>query len=148
VQAISLHHFAVSLLIGKMDDYCDPAWPPGTVKLQALLQTETSSEKSAEIILQPRPTDDPNDPLNWPKYQKIINYFLASFYAMMVFAFVNATSPTWGPMGDELGFSSETLTNTYAIGCATLAVGAPMLIPFALKYGSRPVYVFSSIFQV
>ncbi|EME86560.1 uncharacterized protein MYCFIDRAFT_83626, partial [Pseudocercospora fijiensis CIRAD86] len=26
---------------------------------------------------------------------------------MMVFAFINATSPTWGPLGDELGFSSE-----------------------------------------
>lgn len=50
-------------------------------------------------------------------------------------------------MGDELNFSSATLTNTYAIGCATLALGAPMLIPFALKYGSRPVYVFSSLAQ-
>ncbi|KAK3068985.1 hypothetical protein LTR53_013030 [Teratosphaeriaceae sp. CCFEE 6253] len=130
-----------------MDDYFDPDWPKGTVRLQTLLHSETGSEKETEIILQPRPTDNPNDPLNWPKYQKIINYFLASFYAMMVFAFVNATSPTWGPLADELGFSNETLTNTYAIGCATLAVGAPMLIPFALKYGSRPVYVFSSIAQ-
>lgn len=84
---------------------------------------------------------------NWPKPQKILNFFLASFYAMMVYAFVNATSPTWGPMGDELHFSSETLTNTYAIGCATLALGAPMLIPFALKFGSRAVYVLSSAAQ-
>ncbi|KAJ9619851.1 hypothetical protein H2203_008122 [Taxawa tesnikishii (nom. ined.)] len=130
-----------------MDDFSDPAWPPGTVKLQQLLEAETKSEKSAEVILQPRPTDDPNDPLNWPKWQKSLNYFLASFYAMMVFAFVNATSPTWGPLADELGFSDATLTNTYAIGCATLALGAPMLIPFALKYGSRPVYVISSFAQ-
>lgn len=129
-----------------MDDYLDPEWPPGTVKLQQLFENDTK-ERETEIVLQPRPTDNPNDPLNWPKYQKIINYFLASFYAMMVFAFVNATSPTWGPMGTELNFSPETLTNTYAIGCATLAVGAPMLIPFALKYGSRPVYVLSSVAQ-
>lgn len=128
-----------------MDDEftVDPAWPPGTVKLTQLLGGDSKND----TILQPRPTDDPNDPLNWPRYQKIINYGLASFYAMMVFAFVNATSPTWGPMGSELNFSSTTLTNTYAIGCATLAVGAPMLIPFALKYGSRPVYCFSSVAQ-
>lgn len=50
-------------------------------------------------------------------------------------------------MGEELGFSSTLLTNTYAIGCATLALGAPMLIPFALKFGSRPVYVISSAGQ-
>ena len=68
--------------------------------------------------------------------------------SLVVFVFINATSPTWGPMGTELGFSSETLTNTYAIGCATLALGAPMLIPFALKYGSRPVYVLSSAGQL
>ncbi|KAK1089309.1 hypothetical protein LTR48_000677 [Friedmanniomyces endolithicus] len=129
-----------------IDDYCDPEWPPGTVRLQTLLHNETK-ETETEIVLQPRPTSDPNDPLNWPKPQKIINYFLASFYAMMVFTFVNATSPTWGPLATELNFSNATLTNTYAIGCATLALGAPMLIPFALKYGSRPVYVFSSIAQ-
>jgi len=130
-----------------MDEYSDQDWPPGTVRLQSLLHSDTKSEKSAELILQPRPTDNPNDPLNWPKWQKVLNYSLASFYAMMVYAFVNATSPTWGPLADELGFSDATLTNTYAIGCATLAVGAPMLIPFALKYGARPVYVFSSIAQ-
>ena len=62
-----------------MDDFCDPDWPPGTVKLQQLLKNEANE---SEIILQPRPTSNPNDPLNWPKYQKILNYFLASFYAM------------------------------------------------------------------
>jgi len=126
--------------------YSDPAWPPGTVRLQQIFD-KGNSHKDANIILQPRPTADPNDPLNWTKKQKILNYTLACYYAVMVFAFVNATSPTWGPMGDELGFSSQTLTNTYAIGCATLALGAPMLIPFALKYGSRPVYVLSSVAQ-
>lgn len=126
--------------------YSDPAWPPGTVRLQQLFSSD-NAHKDARIILQPRPTDNPNDPLNWSKKQKILNYSLGCYYAMMVFAFVNATSPTWGPMGDELGFSSQTLTNTYAIGCATLSLGAPMLIPFALKYGSRPVYVLSSVAQ-
>jgi len=126
--------------------YPDPAWPPGTVRLQQLTSSDNAT-KDARIVLQPRPTDNPNDPLNWPRKQKILNFSLACYYAMMVYAFVNATSPTWGPMGDELGFSSQTLTDTYAIGCATLALGAPMLIPFALKYGSRPVYVFSSVAQ-
>lgn len=126
--------------------YTDPAWPPGTVRLQQLLSTD-KAQKDARIVLQPRPSSDPNDPLNWSTKQKNLNFFLACYYAMMVYAFVNATSPTWGPLGDELGFSSQTLTDTYAIGCATLALGAPMLIPFALKYGSRPVYVVSSMAQ-
>ncbi|SMR49038.1 unnamed protein product [Zymoseptoria tritici ST99CH_1E4] len=128
-----------------MADYLDPEWPPGTVKLAQLLAVNA---KGSDIVLQPRPTNDPNDPLNWPRWQKAINYTLACLYAMMVYAFVNATSPTWGPMGEELNFSSTLLTNTYAIGCATLALGAPMLIPFALKFGSRSVYVVSSAAQL
>lgn len=42
------------------DGFCDPAWPPGTVKLAQLLGNDN---KDAVIILQPRPTDNPNDPL-------------------------------------------------------------------------------------
>ncbi len=46
-----------------IDDYCDPEWPPGTVRLQTLLHSETK-ETETEIVLQPRPTSDPNDPLS------------------------------------------------------------------------------------
>lgn len=123
-------------------DENDPAWPPGTVRIELLKDGGES-----DIILQPRPTTSPNDPLNWPRWRKHLNFGLANFYAVMVFVNINATTPTWGPMGTELHFSDATLNNTYAIGCATLAVGAPMLIPFALKYGLRPVYVISSIGQ-
>ena len=48
-------------------------------------------------------------------------------------------------MGTELNFSNATLTDTWAIGCATLAVGSVMLIPFALKYGLRLIYVSSTL---
>lgn len=121
----------------------DPAWPPGTVRLERLL-----GGTDAEIILQPRPTNDPNDPLNWPQWRKYLNFGLATFYALMAFAQINATTPTWGPMEDELGFSAVLMNNTYAIGCGTLALGSFMLIPFALKYGLRPIYILSSAAQM
>ncbi|ORY59981.1 major facilitator superfamily domain-containing protein [Pseudomassariella vexata] len=121
----------------------DPSWPPGTVRIELLTQDEPT-----QIILQPRPTANPNDPLNWPQWRKYLNFGMAIFYALMVYAQINATGPTWGPMGDELNFSTETLNNTYAIGCATLALGAFMLVPFALKYGLRPIYILSSAAQL
>jgi MFS family permease len=62
----------------------------------------------------------------------------------MVFAQFNASSPTWGPMGTELNFSNAVLNDTWAIGCATLAIGSVALIPFALKYGLRSIYVLST----
>lgn len=50
-------------------------------------------------------------------------------------------------MNIELGFSFSALNNSYATGSATLAVGALLFIPFALKYGRRPIYLFSLLGQ-
>ncbi|EMC92632.1 hypothetical protein BAUCODRAFT_151053 [Baudoinia panamericana UAMH 10762] len=123
-----------------IDEY---EWPPGTIRIELLRPTT----KGSNIILQPRPTDDPNDPLNWPKKQKWWNFGLTCFYTLMVFAFIDAATPTWGPMADELGFSTEILNDSYAVGCGTLCIGAFILIPFALKYGRRPLYIVSTIVQ-
>lgn len=122
----------------------DYDWPPGTIYLERLMP----SWKDTEIILQPQPSNDPNDPLNWPKREKYWNFFLVNFYAFMVFVFIDAATPTWGPMNEELGFSYAILNDSYAIGCGTLAIGAFLLIPFALKYGRRPVYIFSTAIQL
>ena len=123
-------------------DVSDEMWPPGTVRIEDLYK-----EKGKDIILEPKPTDDPNDPLNWSKWRKDWNFALCSFYALMVFAFIDAATPTWGPMNVQLGFSYAILNDSYALGCGTLAFGAFLLIPFALKYGRRPVYIVSTLAQ-
>lgn len=83
----------------------EAAWPPGTVRLERLRGGDGHASQT-EIILQPRPTSDPNDPLTWPRWRKYLNFGLATFYAMMAFGQINATTPTWGPMMDELGFDA------------------------------------------
>jgi MFS family permease len=50
-------------------------------------------------------------------------------------------------MHEQLGFSYDILNDSYAIGCGTLAIGAFLLIPFALKWGRRPVYIVSTALQ-
>ena len=121
----------------------DPQWPPGTMRLERILDNE-----STQIVLQPQPTTNPNDPLNWPKWRKHLNFGLAAFFALMSAAQINASTPTWGPMGKELNFDDEILNDTYAIGCATLAIGGFMMMPFALKYSLRPIYVLSCAAQL
>lgn len=117
-------------------------WPPGTVRIEMLQRV-----KGEDIVLQPRPTDNPNDPLNWPMWRKHLNFGLSCFYALMVFAFIDAATPTWSPMNLQLGFSYTILNDSYALGCGTLAFGAFLLIPFALKYGRRPIYILSTAAQ-
>lgn len=50
-------------------------------------------------------------------------------------------------MHEQLGFSYESLNDSYAAGSAGLSVGALIFIPFALKFGRRPVYVLSTLVQ-
>lgn len=47
-----------------------------------------------------------------------------------------------------MGFTIQLLNNGYATGSASLAVGALLFIPFALKYGRRPIYILSLVGQV
>ncbi|RSL71291.1 hypothetical protein CEP53_001568 [Fusarium sp. AF-6] len=117
-------------------------FPPGTVRLE-----DGRASAHDGIILQPRPTDDPNDPLNWPSWRKYLNFAIVGFYVLLVSEFINSATPTWGPMRRELGFSDQVLTASYAIGCAFLAIGAIILVPFALKFGRRPLYIISSLVQ-
>ncbi|KIV87379.1 hypothetical protein PV11_02929 [Exophiala sideris] len=125
------------------DDGHDAAmWPPGTVRLE-----DMAAAAKKDIILQPRPSTDPNDPLNWSLKRKYWNFVLVCLYVAMVAEFINASTPTWGPMNEELGYSYEILNDSYAAGCACLALGSLILIPFALKFGRRPLYLFSTVLQ-
>ncbi|RDW69881.1 putative synaptic vesicle transporter SVOP [Coleophoma crateriformis] len=122
-------------------DHDDQEWPPGTVRLEDML-------KGGEIILQPRPSIDPNDPLNWVPWRKYLNFGLASMCLLIRATYsINVVTPTWGPMNEQDGFSYGILNDSYAAGCAGLAIGGPLMIPFALKYGRRPVYVLSTLGQ-
>ncbi|KAB8078749.1 major facilitator superfamily domain-containing protein [Aspergillus leporis] len=120
-----------------------PSWPPGTVQIEGISQ----NGQSTEIILQPAPSHDPNDPLNWPLWRKHLNFGLVSYYVIMVFAIIDMATVTWGPVNKEMGFSFELLNDSYAAGCGSLCIGGVILIPFALKYGRRPVYVLSTTVQ-
>ncbi|KAJ6107794.1 hypothetical protein N7523_009117 [Penicillium sp. IBT 18751x] len=127
------------------NDIIDPtSWPPGTVRLEEL----SPSGDSAEVILEPKPTNDPNDPLNWPQWRKHLNFGFVSYYVVMVLAFIDVATVTWGPVNAELGFSFALLNDSYAAGCGALCIGAVILVPFALKFGRRPVYIFSTAAQL
>ncbi|KAL4949789.1 major facilitator superfamily domain-containing protein [Aspergillus filifer] len=118
-------------------------WPPGTVRIEE----RNTAPRAAELILHPQPTSDPNDPLNWPPWRKYLNLALVIFWVAMVAEFINAPTPTWSPMQDELGYSDEILNDSYAAGCAALGVGSLLLIPFALEFGRRPIYLLCTVVQ-
>ncbi|KAF4314578.1 Major facilitator superfamily [Botryosphaeria dothidea] len=112
-------------------------WPPGTLKLEDLSNHQVSKN------LHPVPSNDPDEPLNWSTARKCINFSIVLFYSLMAFVILDIGTVIWGNLNTELGISYENLNNSFAANCAGLAVGCIFLIPYALKYGRRPIYLLS-----
>ncbi|OKL61002.1 hypothetical protein UA08_03674 [Talaromyces atroroseus] len=115
------------------------SWPPGSVWLNEKLDGDD------ELILRPQPTEDPNNPLNWPSWRKYVNFGFACLWDLLITEFLCAATPTWGPMHRELGFSWAILNDSYAAGCGCLGIGAILLTPLSLKFGRRPLYLLSAL---
>lgn len=112
-------------------------FPPGTT----FLDPELLDTGKQDIILEPKPSADPNEPLNWSKSRKGMNFAIVCFFTLLAFALNCIPTVFWGPLNEELGFTFDQLNNGYSMGLAGLGLGCPFLIPFANKFGKRPVYL-------
>jgi MFS family permease len=70
---------------------------------------------------------------------------LLSLYAIMVYGFLTVSPPLWYDMSTQLGFSYDTLNDSYGVSAATLSIGCIIFTPFAMRYGRRPVYIVTSV---
>lgn len=57
---------------------------PGTFLLVSTNQKSTTHAQFGDIVLHPQPSDDPNDPLNRPQRQKIVNLSMVYLYALAI----------------------------------------------------------------
>ncbi|UNI14452.1 hypothetical protein JDV02_001081 [Purpureocillium takamizusanense] len=109
---------------------------------------------SKAVILVPRPTSDPNDPLNWPIWQKYyIAIVLCTTMAMCNFlaagpsiAIVQTAADFFpGSMADNTLVSYAIPRVAYFFTTTSLLQGTGNLVwvPMANKWGRRPVYILS-----
>ncbi|KAH8657495.1 major facilitator superfamily domain-containing protein [Tricladium varicosporioides] len=116
---------------------------PGTIRLERAGLSPGSGD--GHLILQPQPSEDPNDPLNWSKWRKFVNFSILCFYSLIIFTILDIGGVAYQSYISELGMTWGELNITFAANCAGLAVGCIIFIPFSLKYGRRPVYIVSTI---
>ncbi|KAF5660892.1 major facilitator superfamily transporter [Fusarium heterosporum] len=116
-----------------------PVPVPGGARLILEEATDASS-----FVLQPTPSSDPNEPLNWSAWRKCFNFGLC--IAVTVAAFTNVSIQTvfWQQMTVDMGVSISQLTNAQSAQLAGLALGCLFFIPLTIKYGRRSTYVAST----
>lgn len=113
---------------------------------QRLHQLQHVRRGDSHILLVPQPSlSDPNDPLRWSAIKK-----WAAFSNGLAYAFLGAvTGPimaAWMVQGSV--FFHRTLQElTYANGATLVCQGVAttLWMPFAIKYGRRPVYLLSTL---
>jgi MFS family permease len=102
--------------------------------------------RNANVVLIPQPSDDPNDPLNWPQWKKlmVLSVTLSGsvLYAAVCSAMLN---PAFFQISVELNTTIAALIS--ATGYQTLVVGVtgPIFSALGRKYGKRPIFLWASL---
>ncbi|CAI7569830.1 unnamed protein product [Penicillium palitans] len=106
-----------------------------------------------EIILIPTPSRDPNDPLNWSRlfrYYIVILVCLAVFFCNFLVAgptvaIVETTVDFLGPQGPDFSSHISKIAFFYSTTALCQGIGMFFWMPLIVKYGRRPIYIFSFI---
>ncbi|KAG4281738.1 hypothetical protein FPRO06_10642 [Fusarium proliferatum] len=114
--------------------------PPGTVRLIG----EDGIAETPPLVKQPMPTDDPNDPLNWSRARKSMNFIPILAVTVIIFTQTSLPLIFWVLWNQEFGWSYGQLNNANALNYVGTTVGCILFIPPAVKYGRRSMYLLTT----
>ncbi|KEF55605.1 uncharacterized protein A1O9_08355 [Exophiala aquamarina CBS 119918] len=81
---------------------------------------------------------------NWKLGRKALNFGLVLTVTLVVFTALSVQVIVWQQLVVSLNVTFKQLNNSQSIFCAGLAMGTVVFMPFAIKYGRRPVYIIST----
>ncbi|KAF3769321.1 hypothetical protein M406DRAFT_75803 [Cryphonectria parasitica EP155] len=96
-----------------------------------------------DVILVPQPSDSPNDPLNWPQWQKEVILLVVGLAAAVVGAYGPMLSPGFVQVSADLGITVEVLSQATAWLILTIGLSLFITNPLAKIFGRRPIYIIS-----
>ncbi|EUC40587.1 hypothetical protein COCMIDRAFT_9563 [Bipolaris oryzae ATCC 44560] len=129
------------------------ARPPGTATLVEHLEWTASQTNRDEIRLVPQPTSDPADPLNLPKWRKLVMLAVMSIHPFVVnftASSISSALPIYAST-PVLGLPPKKFSQlTYFIAVNVFMLGAANLwwVPLANTFGRRPVILASLLLLV
>ncbi|GJD05178.1 major facilitator superfamily transporter [Colletotrichum higginsianum] len=126
--------------------------PPGTTKLidqdGSIVGKHASGSDESDIVLIPRASDDPEDPLNWTKKRKWLATSCVLVYTIMIAIPSSAVYSVVTPIRTATGLSLLDINNGTGIMFLFYGWGCLIWQPFALQYGKRPAYLASLLANI
>ncbi|KAK3306130.1 major facilitator superfamily domain-containing protein [Chaetomium strumarium] len=104
-------------------------------------QLKHGTGRFKDVILVPQPSDDPNDPLNWPQWKKELILFIVGLSAAVVGAYGPMLSPGFVDIARDLDITIDVLAQSTAWLILTIGLGLFITNPLAKIIGRRPVYL-------
>ncbi|KIW13192.1 hypothetical protein PV08_08379 [Exophiala spinifera] len=105
--------------------------------------------KDAHIVLSPQPSEDPNDPLNWPMWKKEVITAILCLGAMLNAGtngpFLNAS---YFQISQQLNMDLTTVVLVSGYNLLAAGASGPFVCAFSRKYGKRPVFLVSTLFDI
>jgi MFS family permease len=130
---------------------------PGTAPLRELERTNLGvagdvdsgwlkHDVTGQIVLVPQPSDSPNDPYNWPRWQKEMFTAVIAYGCGCVGAVGPLLTSAFVPLAGEFNVPLQRFTlgvNGFCI--MAIAVGSLICNTLAVKVGKRPIYLVTTI---
>ncbi|KAF3009028.1 hypothetical protein E8E14_002403 [Neopestalotiopsis sp. 37M] len=100
-----------------------------------------------EVRKIPIPTDDPNDPLNWPKWRKAGVVGTCCWFAIFSLLSISGTGTFMNTLYAMYmpAHTAEEITGLSTYPTMVMAFGSFGLLPLAFVFGRRPIFLFSVI---
>lgn len=120
--------------------HTDDLLPPGTVHI---LQVQGVTSSPDNVVLVPKPSAHPDDPLNWSKYRKLLHIFCVYLYTFTTGVGGTSTYSVLSEISSDTGITLTQLN--LGTGFIFLLAGWSNLFwqPLALSIGRRPVFLLS-----
>ncbi|KAK4165543.1 putative transporter [Cladorrhinum sp. PSN259] len=121
---------------------------PGTVHLVDVGEQQASAKSQNGIELIPRPSDDPENPLNWSLRRKYLSMAMVVVYTFGVGLPITLEYSVLAGITANTGISTATLVEGKGYMFLLLGFGCLFWQPIALTYGRRGVYLISTLLTV
>lgn len=102
-------------------------------------------ERHGSVQLDPLPSSDPSDPLNWPNWKKNYEIILIAFQTFSSTFMAAGLTPAYEPMAESYGITPHESTYFTSAQICVLRILPLFWVPIMNTYGRRPFRTFSAL---